>query len=153
MSRSVDPRELLARLEQLEQVRSDEVGQSKRGFRRFVVRGDVMIEPVVRLGLEGEPVGGMLRDVGLGGIGFISPARYEPGTLVYVEMLVHGYTAARPVLVIRHCRQVEGDLCLAGGNFCAEPAQLLNLGVDPAALRCETGAEDVSGDFASPSEA
>jgi len=123
--------DLLNRLEQGQGGDGD--AQSQRRFRRFSIRGDALLEPLVPHDAE-KPRTVMLRDISRGGAGFLCSAFLEPGSMWRLRF--HSRTqhlGAQPV-IIRFCRLIQQDLYLIGGQYIIEPSLLAALGVTEAEL-------------------
>jgi len=130
-----EPRELLQELQRLEELRDPAVTQSKRKFDRYVVRVDAELLHMDRSIPEQVPVPVMLRDLGRGGVGFVSPIPLEVDSTWHLAFLKDGYVVGRQGLVIRHCRPIRDAAFLVGGQFCIDSGLMTLLGVHPTAIR------------------
>lgn len=129
------PDALLAELGRLETLRNPtKGGDSNRLFQRHVARGDVELHPDSRSRLDRTPVEVKLRDVGRGGIGFISHQHLPAGSSWRACFMQHGFVVASQSIVVRHCRLVSEGVYLVGTQFVCEPGLLAILGVDPGAI-------------------
>ncbi|MCE9591080.1 MAG: hypothetical protein K8S99_11205 [Planctomycetes bacterium] len=128
------PHRLLEELIRLEAIRDPKCGESKRAYSRFVVRGDAELTSVERSRLDIAPLPILLRDIGRGGLGFVSQKPLEAGSVWRVGFLQNGYVLAQQALIVRHCKMVRADLYLIGSQFCIETGLMCLLGVNPGAI-------------------
>jgi hypothetical protein len=126
---TTDPRTLLATLTRLEQSRTAPPPGAKRHYRRFVVRGEAELRPLEGARLDQRPVAVQLRDVGLGGLGFVASEPLEHDSLWCAHFGQQGLTIGTQTIKICHCRRVEDGLYLIGGQFCIDTGLLYVLGV------------------------
>lgn len=146
MSDSLD---LLTHLDDLEGLRSVNSNHN-RHFKRFVIRGEAELHPLGSDELDRTPIDIKLRDIGCGGLGFVTSLPLEAGSLWRVNFLQRSYTIGQQPLVVRHCKKVQENIYLIGGQFCVEPGLMMLLGIDVADLQEQsTLAAD---DFAAPSD-
>lgn len=132
---SSEPRKLLAELAKLEGLRNPQSEQKLRAYRRFVLRGDAELQDMERGPNSGAPIPILLRDIGRGGVGFISPQQLEVNSTWRIAFLHRGYAIGHQGVVIRHCRQVQPGTYLVGTQFCIETGLLCMLGLDPIDIR------------------
>lgn len=137
-----NPHRLLEELVRLESLRISNTSSTKRVYSRFVIRGEAEIIPMDRNGPIGEPISILLRDVGRGGLGFVSSRPLDASSTWRVGFLQNGYVFATQAIIVRHCKMVRPDLYLVGAQFCIESGLLCLLGVDPAEI--EDGDRPVS---------
>ena len=150
---NTDPRSLLATLAEIEQSHAPMQEFSKRRFRRLAVRGEAELQAVDRSRLDQRPIAIQLRDVGLGGIGFVSQERLAPNSQWRCQFTAHGMVLATQAILVRHCREMPGGLYLVGGQFCIDAGLLHQLGVEPTTIHgglFENGEADQS--FVPPGE-
>jgi len=129
-----NPHRLLEELVRLESLRVSNTSSSNRVYSRFGVRGEAEITPMDRNGPMGEPISILLRDVGRGGLGFVSSRSLEACSTWRVGLLQNGYVFATHGIIIRHCKMIRPDLYLVGAQFCIETGLLCLLGVHPAEI-------------------
>lgn len=145
------PKALLAALSKLENLRDPSAPEGKRQFQRFVVRGDAELVSVDHTNTKPVVVPVQIRDIGLGGIGFVSQIPLDVGSVWRVNFLQHGHVIGTQPILVRHSRPVRDALYLIGGQFVVETGLLCLLGVDPSAIRGGARADDNS-NFVPPSE-
>lgn len=143
--------DLLNALNELEDLRIEEA-LSRRGFQRFVVRGDAQLLPMDRNHLDPSPVEVQLRDISRGGIGFISTTEVDVNTSWRVVFYHHGFPVGEQGVVVRHCRQVDTQLYLMGGQFVLNSGILSILGIDPSQIDEDDRHQlpPIPGEFESP---
>jgi hypothetical protein len=74
--------------------------------------------PVLVKAADGEPIEGQVRDVSLGGIGLVLRRRYEPGTLLNVEITNRsGLFSCTLVVRVVHISKGGDGTFLVGGAF------------------------------------
>ena len=152
------PEQILRYLEDLEDMRHASKVSQKRRFDRFVVRGEAELVAIGTSDVTDKPLPIHIRDIGRGGIGFVSEEAVEAGEYFNVRFYESGFVVAERPIVVCHARQVESGLYLVGGQFVADTGLLILLGVDPDALRQseERATDDQDDDdsitFISPSE-
>ncbi len=152
---ATEPKDLMDVLAKLEHHRADPTPDSpdaQRRFRRFVVRGDALLESM-DLSMTREPLNVLLRDVSQGGVGFLSDQFIEPCTEWRVRFQAQGRIVGSQPVIIRFCRLVQDGLYLIGAQFVIEPYLMAALGVSEQELReqniCSYGNLDVS-EFEAP---
>lgn len=132
----LDPRTLLSELDKQEDFGQGDAKISLRQYHRWAVRGEAELFPLnSEQRLDRSPVTIQLRDIGLGGMGFVSPTLLPVHSLWQVSFSQHGYPVGRQTLVIRNCRKLESDIYLIGSQFCIEVGLMCMLGIDPGKLR------------------
>jgi hypothetical protein len=129
-----DPRSVLASLAAVEQSHAPAHEFSKRRFRRLAVRGEAELQPVDRSRLDQKPLGIQLRDVGLGGLGFVAQDQLPTNSLWRCNFTSHGSVLATQTILVRHCRAMPGGLYLVGAQFCIDTGLLRQLGVEPTTI-------------------
>ncbi len=129
-----EPKNLVDLLNRLEQTRKDPTDEPHRRFRRFIIRGDAIVEPL-QSGHSHENQTVMLRDISRGGLAFLSRQFFEPGTLWRIRFQRDGMDFASHPIAIRFARRIQDDLFLIGGQFVIEPFILTMLGVGEDQLR------------------
>jgi hypothetical protein len=128
------PSYLLNTLEELEGLRDpSRSADSQRQFERFRVRGDAELHPADRGRMDREPLEIQLRDIGRGGLGFITTRRLEPGSSWRASFRRQSYVIAEQECIVRHCRSVGAGLYLVGAQFVVSTGLLTLLGVDASA--------------------
>lgn len=130
-----EARALLQELKRLENIRDHSVVQSKRQFERYVVRAEAELHPMDRTQTQHTPIPILLRDLSRGGIGFVTSVPLDVHSNWDVAFIQHGFVIGRQGLTIRHCKRVQDDAFLVGGQFCADSGLLALLGVRPGSLR------------------
>ncbi|MEM6749361.1 MAG: hypothetical protein AAF612_02720 [Planctomycetota bacterium] len=145
------PAAALAELDRLERERQQHESDRKRDrrFERFTLRGEAELHPVGDDRLDAGAARVKLRDLGIGGIGFISDRRIASDTIWRMVFLQSGYAVAEQTVIVRHCASVSAGLWLCGGQFVAPHGLLVAMGIDPADLHRPAGDEDV--EFLDPS--
>ncbi|MEM7680469.1 MAG: hypothetical protein AAF288_00790 [Planctomycetota bacterium] len=146
-----NPMESLTRLDRVEaEQRAVESARKKdRRFSRFSVRGEAELYPTGDDRLDPRSRRVKVRDVGLGGIGFVSDERLPDASIWRMVFLQSGYAVGEQNVVVRHCEAINASLYLCGSQFVASHGLLVTLGVDPADLSvCDETSE---GDFLDPS--
>jgi hypothetical protein len=128
------PETLLAELNRLEALRDAKKPGQQRQFNRFAIRADAELHPVSRSRLDRTPIEVKLRDIGRGGMGFITQQPLPAGSGWRVAFLRHGYVVSHQAIFIRHCRPVSDGLYLIGAQFVVDTGTLAMLGVDPGAV-------------------
>ena len=138
-----DPRALLDALNQLESLRNLRKPAGSRHFKRHVVRGEAELHALDQSRLDHVPLPIQLRDVGLGGLGFVCQRELPVGSMWRVCFYSHGYLIAQQAGLVRHVRAVRDGVYLAGLQFCAEAGLLHLLGVEPTdALALDPGGDE-----------
>jgi len=139
MTRS-DPNDLLAELSRLENLRSGDCKSRRRRHPRFVVRGQAELLSADCSSSNDEPLAVMLRDMGRGGLGFISDRPIGAGSLRELRFIQRAYRVGETNVVIRHCEQVKDQVYLVGCQVCLGNGLIYLLGVDPDAVGDGDGA-------------
>lgn len=154
MSNDQRARELLRELEELEQLRSQDAARGKRNYERFVIRGDARLLPMEDHGDADAGIRVLLRDLGRGGLGFITSGAVPSASLWRIEFLQHDYVVATASLHVRHCREVSEGVHLCGGMFVADSGVMCQLGVEPASIRGGADIADLAqaGGFVTPQD-
>lgn len=147
----IGPKALLAALSKLENLRDPSAGEGKRQFHRFVVRGEAELVNVDHTDTKPITLPVQIRDVGLGGMGFVSQIPLEVGSVWRVNFLQSGHVIGTQPILIRHSRTVNDALHLIGGQFVIETGILCILGVNPSSIR-DGGKIGESSNFVPPSE-
>ncbi len=126
-----DLTEVLSRLDYWQQ---DPAIEANRGYRRFSIRGEASISTSSAKHSLDPALNVLLRDVGRGGISFLSEQSLQLGSSWRIALQKHGlYIAAIPI-VICYCRKVQEGLYLVGTQFVVDAFVLHNLGIDLAEL-------------------
>ena len=124
---------LLEELENLERTHQGESSQAHRRFQRFSIRGIALIEPV-RLGTGNEMQTIALRDLSLGGLGYLGPSPLLIDTVWSIDFLDDVYRIGQENITIRFCNMVRDNVYLIGGQFCAPMGLMSALGVEPRSV-------------------
>ena len=127
---SPDHNSLLKELEQMERSRETEGGKAQRRFERFSIRGIALVEPI-RLGTSKEMQTVVLRDLSLGGLGYLSSVPLQIDTIWSIDFIDDVYRVDQQTITIRFCNKVREDAYLAGGQFCADMGLMTSQGVQP----------------------
>lgn len=127
-----NPHRLLDELVKLESLRDPKLEGGSRVYRRFVIRGEAEAVRLDRNAMDSSPQPILLRDVGRGGLGFVTQSPMEVYSTWRVGFVQTGYVYAQQAMIVRHCRMIRPDLYLVGAQFCIESGLLCLLGVDPA---------------------
>ncbi|MCC6581754.1 MAG: hypothetical protein IT440_15080 [Phycisphaeraceae bacterium] len=145
---------LLDELTRLEDLRNPNRCEGKRQFQRFVVRGDAEMAKMDRSRIDELPIPVLLRDLGRGGVGFITQIPLEVNSVWRVCFLQHGYTVGQMAVIVRHCRTVREGVHLIGAQFCSESGLLYQMGINPQAVRDGDAPAAITdaGAFLAPSE-
>jgi len=144
---------LLQKLGQLESLRDPSRG-GKREFRRFPVRCEADLQPEGAGATDERPMRVWVRDISLGGLGFISEDYVEPGSIWRIMLRQHGYHVGEQCLIARYCREIETGVFLTGCEVSADFGLMAMLGVNPAEIAgsdLRNHGEDL-GDFIAPAE-
>lgn len=125
-------------LARIEADRRTAIEEDRRRFRRFVVRGEALLEPLNRKSVT-ESRTLLLRDIGYAGIGFLADQPLDPESMWRVRFQHddHGAVIGSQPVVIRYCRPVQANLYMVGAEFIIEPYLLSLLGIDSVKLRHE----------------
>lgn len=126
-------RAMLDSLEQLERLRDPAKSRGLRQFERFVVRAEAELHPNEPTALDRQPIEIRLRDIGIGGVGFVCTTPLDPRTQWQLVLTSHGFCIGAQPLTVRHRRLVQDGAYLVGGQFCGSTGLLLLAGVDPNA--------------------
>jgi hypothetical protein len=102
---------------------------------RFVVRGDAELHKMECNRLEDYPIQVQLRDLGRGGVGFVSPIALEVNSTWRSEFHQRGYMIGQVCIIVRHCRAVRDGVFLIGSQICLESGMMYLLGINPEAVR------------------
>lgn len=129
-----DPTRLVEILAQLESDANDGAGAEQRRFRRFSVRAQARLEPVEGRSGELESVAAMMRNVSRGGVGVVAERPLPLGSVWRITFERKGRQVGSHLIVVLYCRRIQEGAYMLGGQFIVEPALLLMLGVDDAAL-------------------
>ncbi len=129
-----DPRSLLQVIAKLEHLRSAGQAKGLRQFNRWIVRGEAEIQGVDEQ-VSGPPLRIHIRDISWGGVGFICDRALFPKTLWRMHILFREQIVGHQSMIVRHCRKVDEDVYLVGGQFVIDAGLMCILGVDPAAMR------------------
>lgn len=124
----VEPQNLIDVLERLESCRQDPPIELNRNYQRFIVRGDAQLEGMEPDKLS-DNIAVQLRDMSLGGVGFLSEQTLAPGTMWRLRFMMHDQIIGSQPLMIRYCNPIQQDLQLVGGQFTIEPYLLSIVGV------------------------
>jgi hypothetical protein len=135
------PRSLLDELDRLESLR-DPAKAGYRQFRRFVVRGEAELHPMNRNRLDPTPLTVQLRDLSRGGMGFLCDQPLEEYSAWRACFLQEGYVVGEQAMVVRHCRPVNDELYLIGGQFVIDTGLMVALGVSPGALEDDQASQE-----------
>ncbi len=115
-----------------------------REYDRHTVRGVGLLRPMGRKGTLEAAVQVDLRDVGHGGISFLTDEPLCPGSYWRLTFLRDGYAIGEAGVVLRHCTPLDNNNYHVGGDFILTTCMLYQLGIAPAALEktrhqyCET---------------
>jgi hypothetical protein len=147
------PHSLLADLARLEGLRDPARSAGQRQFQRFVVRGDAELHSMDRNG-DSAVLAIQVRDLGRGGMGFVSQQELDVNSTWRACFLHRGYVFGQQALIVRHCSEVQRGVYLIGSQFCIESGLMCLLGIDPTAIREGDGPTGVAQPprFLSPGE-
>ncbi|MCC5827841.1 MAG: hypothetical protein JJU36_00205 [Phycisphaeraceae bacterium] len=145
------PEQVLRKLEQLESLRDATATNRQRRFARHTVRGEAIVTELHLPPTSGEDSGAALRDVALGGVGFLSTRELPTGSIRRIIFLNHHHVVGSAAIYIRHVRSVEDGLYLVGAQYLLDPGLMLCQGVDPAELEISIN-KLAKSDFSSPSD-
>ena len=149
-----DPSSLLSALSRIEAKRepSNNPDKLKRRFQRFVVRSEALLYPTDGHASKLEPIQIMLRDVNVGGVGFVCQRELPINSVWRLAVLdAHGATLALPTIAVRHCEHIQGNAWLVGSMSCFDAGLLHALGVDPTqAMDIDSGTDEVVADSFMP---
>jgi len=129
---SSDQQDLLEAVKRLEDGRDrpSDASMGNRYFHRFVVRGDCELTPVNRRQMDQSSLPVALRDIGRGGMGFLSPREIAVGSVWRAGFLLRDHIVAQQTLMVRYCQQIQEDVHRVGCDFCLDNALFCLLGVD-----------------------
>lgn len=127
--------DVLGQLEKGREATSPNSGIGQRKFTRFVVRGEAELRAMDRIDTDAGSVQVLLRDIGRGGVGFVSQEKLATNSIWRLCFYQHGYMIGHQAVIVKHSREIEPGVYLAGGQFCIESGLLALLGVDPAIVR------------------
>ena len=103
--------------------------------------------------LDATPMEVKLRDVGRGGVGFICSEPLAIDSPWRLALMNQGYKVGEQALIVRHCRKINNQLYLVGGQFVIETGMLVMLGVNPGALANQTDSDpDDAATFLPPAD-
>jgi len=152
---ATEPKNLIDVLHRLDQWRQATEFECKRRFTRYDVRGEARLESLDDYDVT-PPQRVKLRDIGRGGVGFLTDQDLEPFSTWRLRFEANGHPFASQPISVCFCRVVQDDLYLVGAQFIVEPYIMTLLGVPPAKLledeqpdRCG----DLTRDFVSPEAA
>jgi len=132
----VNPKAVLSALSDIERRSQQPLVAGKRQYVRKSLRGEAILQTLEDGSLEVTNLRVQLRDISIGGLGFLTNQPIEIGTLWRVQFLIHNYVVGQKTIIIRHCREISDGAFLCGGQFAMDPGLLQTLGIDPASL-CE----------------
>ncbi|QQE10766.1 hypothetical protein JD969_14835 [Planctomycetota bacterium] len=129
------PEELLEELNRLEHVRiAHDENPCNRHFDRHIVRGEAELHPMNRSKLDPTPIEVQLRDVGRGGLGFISQDSLPLGSTWRICFTKRGFVVGQQAIIVKYSHQVSTGVYLIGSQFIIDTGLLTLLGVNPAAI-------------------
>lgn len=132
----LDARALLAVLDKQEESGQSDAKITLRQYHRWAVRGEAELYPLnSQERLDHAPTTIQLRDIGLGGMGFVASGPLAIHSLWQVAFSQHGYPMGRQTVIVRSCRKLDQGLYLIGSQFCIEVGLMCMLGIDPGKLR------------------
>lgn len=152
-----EPHAVLEVLSRLEGLRTTEPqgAACKRQFVRQVVRGDAELWSCDE-GLGRQSIAIQLRDVSWGGLGFLCTQPLDADSLWRVHFLQRSQIVGHVTLLVRHCRRVDEDLYLIGGQAVIDPGLMLVLGADvhntSTTTAKQAAADTLQADFLPPAE-
>jgi len=148
------PTRLVEVLEQLESEADHGIGAQQRRFRRFSVRAQAQLESVHSWSDAPERVSAMVRNISRGGVGFVAERSMPLGSVWRMAFERKGRQVGSQLIVVLYCRQIHEGTYMIGGQFIVEPALMLMLGVEDAALNDDIRIGDVpdreAADFSPP---
>ncbi len=127
----------LNRLETLRDPAAERVSTSKREAQRYPIREEARLFPMSRSTLEDDGQTVFLRDIGRGGVGFLSDRPLVNGRDFRIVFHRSGYAVAESAISVRFSRPVRPGLFLVGASFVASAGLLTTLGIEPARLEAE----------------
>ncbi len=131
---AMEPQQRLDVLNTLEKLRNPAQGNANRYFKRYIVRGEASLVSLSPTAIDHAPIQVALRDLGGGGVGFISEQPLDEHELYRVDFLDHGFSTHSQNIAIRHGQKVDDGIYLIGAVFCSNPGLLIVQGVDPVEL-------------------
>ena len=151
-----DPHAVLRALNEAESAPAS-AARFQRRYARHCIRADALLQPLDDSVTEQGSIRIQLRDVSLGGLGFVCEHGLKVGSLYRVVFTLKGYHFGQQVVRVCHCRSIAPGVNLIGGQFCLEPAVLCLLGVDPLQMAApdKDAVKPVDGDgdgFLSPTD-
>ncbi len=126
-----DPHAVLRALNDVECAPGAAAAQMQRRYARHSIRADALLQQLDDTVTYVPSIRIQLRDVSLGGLGFVCETTLKVGSLYRVVFTMKGYHFGQQVVRVCHCRAIAPGVNLIGGQFCLEPAVLCLLGVDP----------------------
>lgn len=137
----------LHRLESMRDPLIEESGRSNRQVRRYPVREEAEVFPMSRHRLNDHGIGVHLRDIGRGGVGFLSDRPIASGQDYRIVFHRDGYAVGSAAINVRYSKPVRSGVHLIGATFAAGAGLLTSLGVQPAELEAEYRGEAFGGTY------
>ena len=129
------PEELLEELNRLEHVRiTQDEYPGNRHFERHIIRGEAELHPMNRSKLDPTPIEIQLRDVGRGGLGFISQEDLSLGSTWRICFTKRGFVVGQQAIIVKYSHRVSSGVYLIGSRFIIDTGLLTLLGVNPATI-------------------
>ncbi len=104
--------------------------EEHRQFQRISIRQEAQLLPVGHGRLEARPIHVCIQDIGLGGIGVLSPTRLDLDSMWRLSVLRRGHVMADHTFMVRHCRKVQDLQYVVGFQCCLDASFLLATGID-----------------------
>lgn len=133
-----DPNQWLASLNELEARSNPDADRNHRLFKRYPIRAEAELTPMSRNGLSQDSIMVQIRDLGRGGVGFLSEQPLTIHSMWQMTFLTNGYSVASQGIMVRHNSPVQGGAHLIGAGFILGTGTLVAMGIDPG----EIGVED-----------
>ena len=113
---------LLEQLEELEALRSAQIPTDRRISPRVPIRGEAEMLAIAGTSVSTNLLQIQIRDISWSGIGFLSSEPLRTDSHWRVCFMDRGEQMAQARVMVRHCREINAGICLAGGLFVIEAA-------------------------------
>ncbi len=113
-------RVFLEKLEELESLRAAEIPADRRISPRVPVRGEAEMLAISGTSVTSNLLPIQIRDISWAGLGFLCSEKLVADSHWRICFMDHGEQMGQGRLMVRHCREVNEGICLAGGLFVIE---------------------------------
>ncbi len=132
---AANPFAVLSALSDIERRSQQGSSDYKRQHVRKSVRGEAVLQSLEDASFETGCLRVQLRDISLVGVGFLSSAAMEPGSLWRVLFISRNHVVGWQNIIVRHCREITEGVFLVGSQFAMDPGLLQTLGLSLESLR------------------